>query len=543
MMKGLPLAYNSDMQEDKEPFFDSVDTLEAILGVLPPMLGLAHLPHRAHARRGRRELLDRDRPRRLPRAQGLPFRDAPRGRGQGRAPRARARRHAWSSSPSTSSGASPPDRPPTSTRRSPSRPPCARASSAAPRPRRCAARARSGPRADRGMTRTGRRAPALAAGRAGARHRSPAARARRLRKRGPPVAPERRVPRRERPPGRCRREARRADVDRAAPPRRQHAPDRSGGPRLPREDGGQGGPARRCSCRRLSDVAGVPGTRRSPSSARRSRADRCRAATSLHRPQPHARSPLHLRRHRHRRAGSDQRAVAPARASPSPPRPERRRGVRGRARRPRGAPELDAPAELTDGTPVAGRLIYEVLGDAPGAPVAAPRPRARHRPARTSTGGLENDVSYHYAVRCAARTRRAPQSGPSSARVAATPPTPRRRAGHRPGGGRSPGRPSASRGRRARTPTWPATSSTGAAAGRGHVGSARAPADDLHRPRRAPGRPTATRSPPRTARARQRERPLARRPRHRSLTAPVALIHTGNHATVPATFRPRDRAA
>ncbi|MEK7713973.1 MAG: argininosuccinate lyase, partial [candidate division NC10 bacterium] len=37
-MKGLPLAYNSDMQEDKEPFFDSVDTLEAILGVLPPML-------------------------------------------------------------------------------------------------------------------------------------------------------------------------------------------------------------------------------------------------------------------------------------------------------------------------------------------------------------------------------------------------------------------------------------------------------------------------------------------------------------------------
>jgi argininosuccinate lyase len=37
-MKGLPLAYNSDMQEDKEPFFDSVDTLDAILAVLPPML-------------------------------------------------------------------------------------------------------------------------------------------------------------------------------------------------------------------------------------------------------------------------------------------------------------------------------------------------------------------------------------------------------------------------------------------------------------------------------------------------------------------------
>jgi len=38
-MKGLPLTYNSDMQEDKEPWFDSVDTLDAILTVLPPMLG------------------------------------------------------------------------------------------------------------------------------------------------------------------------------------------------------------------------------------------------------------------------------------------------------------------------------------------------------------------------------------------------------------------------------------------------------------------------------------------------------------------------
>jgi argininosuccinate lyase len=38
MMKGLPLAYQRDMQEDKEPLFDSVDALEAILAVLPPML-------------------------------------------------------------------------------------------------------------------------------------------------------------------------------------------------------------------------------------------------------------------------------------------------------------------------------------------------------------------------------------------------------------------------------------------------------------------------------------------------------------------------
>ena len=39
VMKGLPLTYNSDMQEDKEPLFDTIDTLEAILRVVPPMLG------------------------------------------------------------------------------------------------------------------------------------------------------------------------------------------------------------------------------------------------------------------------------------------------------------------------------------------------------------------------------------------------------------------------------------------------------------------------------------------------------------------------
>jgi argininosuccinate lyase len=38
VMKGLPLTYNSDMQEDKHPLFDTVDTLEAVLRVVPPML-------------------------------------------------------------------------------------------------------------------------------------------------------------------------------------------------------------------------------------------------------------------------------------------------------------------------------------------------------------------------------------------------------------------------------------------------------------------------------------------------------------------------
>ena len=38
MMKGLPLAYNKDMQEDKEAIFDAVDTLELCLKTVTPML-------------------------------------------------------------------------------------------------------------------------------------------------------------------------------------------------------------------------------------------------------------------------------------------------------------------------------------------------------------------------------------------------------------------------------------------------------------------------------------------------------------------------
>jgi argininosuccinate lyase len=37
-MKGLPLAYNRDMQEDKEPLFDTVDTVTGCLHVLNKMM-------------------------------------------------------------------------------------------------------------------------------------------------------------------------------------------------------------------------------------------------------------------------------------------------------------------------------------------------------------------------------------------------------------------------------------------------------------------------------------------------------------------------
>jgi len=75
-MKGLPLAYNSDMQEDKEPLFDSVDTLLAILGVLPPMLAsLTFRTERMRAAAGENFATATDLADYLVR-KGLPFRQA-----------------------------------------------------------------------------------------------------------------------------------------------------------------------------------------------------------------------------------------------------------------------------------------------------------------------------------------------------------------------------------------------------------------------------------------------------------------------------------
>ena len=49
-LKGLPLAYNRDLQEDKEPLFDTVDTVKSMLSVLEAMLGqLVFRPDRMQA--------------------------------------------------------------------------------------------------------------------------------------------------------------------------------------------------------------------------------------------------------------------------------------------------------------------------------------------------------------------------------------------------------------------------------------------------------------------------------------------------------------
>ncbi len=45
MLKGLPLAYNKDMQEDKEAIFDSIETVKACLGIFAPMIATMKVNH------------------------------------------------------------------------------------------------------------------------------------------------------------------------------------------------------------------------------------------------------------------------------------------------------------------------------------------------------------------------------------------------------------------------------------------------------------------------------------------------------------------
>lgn len=80
-LKGLPLGYSKDLQEDKEPLFDAVDSVLAMLAVLPEMLRTAHFDgeRMASAAGGfalATELAD------FLAARGVPFREAHRAVGQ-----------------------------------------------------------------------------------------------------------------------------------------------------------------------------------------------------------------------------------------------------------------------------------------------------------------------------------------------------------------------------------------------------------------------------------------------------------------------------
>ncbi len=75
-MKGLPLAYNKDMQEDKEPLFDALDTARMCVGILPGLLyAMSPRPERMGAALADGFLLATDLADHLV-GEGVPFREA-----------------------------------------------------------------------------------------------------------------------------------------------------------------------------------------------------------------------------------------------------------------------------------------------------------------------------------------------------------------------------------------------------------------------------------------------------------------------------------
>ncbi len=76
VMKGLPLAYNKDMQEDKEPLFDTVDTVKAVLGVFVPMLSTMKVNRESMERATAEGFLNATDAADYLVAKGLPFREA-----------------------------------------------------------------------------------------------------------------------------------------------------------------------------------------------------------------------------------------------------------------------------------------------------------------------------------------------------------------------------------------------------------------------------------------------------------------------------------
>lgn len=76
VMKGLPLSYNKDMQEDKEGLFDTVDTLLSCLGIVPALLNSLTFETTAMQRAADSGYLDATRVLEDLVRQGVPFRDA-----------------------------------------------------------------------------------------------------------------------------------------------------------------------------------------------------------------------------------------------------------------------------------------------------------------------------------------------------------------------------------------------------------------------------------------------------------------------------------
>lgn len=77
VMKGLPLAYSKDMQEDKEPAFDALDSLSLCLGAMTGMIADMTVDEaRMRAMAGAGHATATDLADWLVRALGMPFREA-----------------------------------------------------------------------------------------------------------------------------------------------------------------------------------------------------------------------------------------------------------------------------------------------------------------------------------------------------------------------------------------------------------------------------------------------------------------------------------
>ena len=76
LMKGLPLAYNKDMQEDKEPVFDAIDTVEQCLPVFAAMVDTLTVKHRNMQRAAAGGFINATDCADYLVKKGLPFRDA-----------------------------------------------------------------------------------------------------------------------------------------------------------------------------------------------------------------------------------------------------------------------------------------------------------------------------------------------------------------------------------------------------------------------------------------------------------------------------------
>lgn len=76
MMKNLPLAYNKDMQEDKEAIFDAVDTVKLCLSTITPMLATMTVNKENMAAAARKGFINATDCADYLVKKGLPFRDA-----------------------------------------------------------------------------------------------------------------------------------------------------------------------------------------------------------------------------------------------------------------------------------------------------------------------------------------------------------------------------------------------------------------------------------------------------------------------------------